>query len=44
MRYQPLSFRTVPGTPVCRIDFQNGAEAQAFAEAFGGEMLRASAV
>ena len=45
MRYEPVGFRRTSRAdrPACRVDFENQIEANAFARAFGGRLLSASA-
>ncbi|MGE5271959.1 MAG: hypothetical protein ACM3JG_20055 [Thiohalocapsa sp.] len=43
-KLQVIGFRQVPGANICRVDFQEEQQARAFAQAFGGQVLKRSAV
>jgi hypothetical protein len=43
MKSQAVGFRQIPGANICRVDFEREQEARAFAQAFAGQVLNASA-
>jgi hypothetical protein len=42
-KFQVIGFRKIPGTNICRVDFEREQEARAFAEAFAGQVLNRTA-
>ena len=43
MKLQAIGFRQIPGTNICRVDFESEQEARAFAQAFAGQLLNRAA-
>jgi hypothetical protein len=43
MKFQAIGFRPIPGANMYRLDFESEQEAQAFAQAFAGEVLNRTA-
>jgi hypothetical protein len=43
MKFQAIGFRQIPGTNICRINFEDEQEARAFAQAFAGQLLNRTA-
>jgi len=43
MKFQAIGFRQIPGTNICRINFEGEQEARAFAQAFAGQLLNRTA-
>jgi hypothetical protein len=43
MKFEAIGFRQIPGTNVCRINFEDEQEARAFAQAFAGQLLNRTA-
>ena len=43
MKFQAIGFRQIPGTNICRINFEDEQEAIAFAQAFAGQLLNRTA-
>jgi hypothetical protein len=43
MKLQAIGFRQIPGTNICRINFEDEQEARAFAQAFAGQLLNRTA-
>ena len=39
MKFEAIGFRQIPGTNICRINFEDEQEARAFAQAFAGQVL-----
>jgi hypothetical protein len=40
MKFQAIGFRQIPGTNICRVDFESEQEVRAFAQAFAGQVLK----
>jgi hypothetical protein len=43
MKFEAIGFRQIPGANICRVDFEAEREAKAFAQAFGGQLLKPTA-
>jgi hypothetical protein len=43
MKFEAIGFRQIPGTNICRINFEDEQEARAFAQAFAGQLLNRTA-
>ena len=43
MKFQAIGFRQIPGTNICRINFEDEQEARAFAQALAGQLLNRTA-
>ena len=43
MKFEAIGFRQIPGTNICRINFEGEQEARAFAQAFAGQLLNRTA-
>jgi hypothetical protein len=43
MKFEAIGFRQIPGTNICRINFEDEQEARAFAQAFAGQLLTRTA-
>jgi len=43
MKSEAIGFRQIPGTNICRINFEDEQEARAFAQAFAGQLLNRTA-
>ena len=43
MKFEAIDFRQIPGTNICRINFEDEQEARAFAQAFAGQLLNRTA-
>jgi len=43
MKFEAIGFRQIPGTNICRINFEDEQEASAFAQAFAGQLLNRTA-
>jgi len=43
MKFEAIGFRQIPGTNICRINFEDEQEARAFTQAFAGQLLNRTA-